>query len=94
MKVNAVLWYLSGMSMHRIAFLHRVSAQAVLTWIRDCATDSYEKPEPTDRTMVLELDKMWHYLKTKRCKLWIWKPWIATRGSCSAGNVGGGTRRL
>jgi transposase-like protein len=41
MKVNAVLWYLSGMSMNRIAFLLRVSAQAVLTWIRDWATDSY-----------------------------------------------------
>jgi insertion element IS1 protein InsB len=23
--------------------------------------------------MALELDAMWHYLKTKRCKLWIWK---------------------
>lgn len=31
LKVNAVLWYLSGMSMNRIAFLLRVSAQAVLT---------------------------------------------------------------
>ena len=31
MKVNAVLWYVSGMSMNRIAFLLQVSAQAVLT---------------------------------------------------------------
>ena len=69
MKINVVLWYLSGMSMNRIAFLLRVSAQAVLTWIRDCATDSYEKPEPTGRTIVLERDEMWHYLKKKRCKL-------------------------
>jgi len=73
MKLNAVLWYLSGVSMNRIAFLLRVSAQAVLTWIRDCAKDYYEKPEPTGRTIVLELDEMWHYLKKKRCKLWIWQ---------------------
>jgi transposase-like protein len=33
-KINAVLLYLSGLSMHRIAFLLRVSAQVVLTWIR------------------------------------------------------------
>jgi transposase-like protein len=33
-KINAVLWYLSGVSMNRIAFLLRVSAQAVLTWIK------------------------------------------------------------
>ena len=34
MKVHAVLLYLSGISMHRIAFLLRVSAQSVLNWIR------------------------------------------------------------
>jgi insertion element IS1 protein InsB len=73
MKINAVLWYLSGMSMHRIAFLLRVSAQAVLTWLWDCTTDSYEKPEPTGGTMVLERDEMGHSLKKKRCKRWIWK---------------------
>ena len=59
-KINAVLWYLSGMSMHRIAFLLRVSAQAVLTWIRTFAKDYYEKPAPTGRTIVLEVDEMWH----------------------------------
>ncbi len=69
-KINAVLWYLSGISMHRIAFLLRVSTQAVLTWIRDSATDYYEKPAPTGRTIVLQLDEMWHYLKNKRGKLW------------------------
>jgi transposase len=67
-QINAVLWYLSGVSMNRIAFLLRVSAQAVLTWIRDLATDYYEKPEPTGRTIVLQLDEMWHYLKKKRHK--------------------------
>jgi insertion element IS1 protein InsB len=72
-KINAVLWYLSGMSMNRIAFLLSVSAQAVLTWIRDVAKDYYEKPEPTGRTIVLQRDEMWHYVKKKRQKLWIWK---------------------
>jgi transposase len=73
MKINAVLWYLSGMSMNRIAFLLRVSAQTVLTWIRGFAKDYCEKLEPTGRTIVLQLDAMWHYLKKKRRKLWIWK---------------------
>ena len=70
MKINAVLWYLSGMSMNRIAFLLRVSAQAVLTWIRGFAKDYCEKLEPTGRTIILQLDEMWHYLKKKRRKLW------------------------
>jgi IS1 family transposase len=73
MKVNAVLWYLSGMSMNRIAFLLHVSAQAVFTWIRDGAKASYAKPAPTGRTIILQLDERWHYLKKKRCKLRIWK---------------------
>ena len=69
MKINIILWYLSGMSMNRAAFLLRVSAQAVLNWIRDFAMVHCEKPEPTGKTIVIELDEMWHYLKKKRQKL-------------------------
>lgn len=57
-KIHAVLWYVSGMSLHRMAFLLRVSPQAVLTWIRDLATAYDEKPEPTGRTIVLQLDEL------------------------------------
>jgi transposase-like protein len=87
-KINAVLWYLSGISMNRIAFLLQVSAQAVLTWIRDLAKDSYEKPAPTGRTIVLRLDEMWHYLKTKRHKLWIWKALDRATGQLLAWECG------
>jgi insertion element IS1 protein InsB len=72
-KINAVLFYLSGLSMNRIAFLLRVSAQAVLNWLRAFAKRHYEKPTPTGKVIILELDEMWHYLKNKRRKLWIWK---------------------
>lgn len=88
LKVNAVLWYLSGISMNRIAFLLRVSAQAVLTWMRTFATDYDEKPEPSGRTIVLELDEMWHYLKTKRGKLWIWKALDRDTGQLLDGECG------
>jgi transposase-like protein len=52
-KINAVLFYLSGISMNRIAFLLRVSAQAVLNWIRAFAMEHYQKPEPTGNTIAL-----------------------------------------
>jgi insertion element IS1 protein InsB len=45
----------------------------VLNWLRTFAQEHYEKPEPTRRAIILELDEMWHYLKQKRRKLWIWK---------------------
>ena len=71
--INAVLWYLRGMSMYRMGFLLRVSTQAVLTWIRALATAYHETPEPTGRPILLQRDAMWHYLKNKRGKLWMWK---------------------
>ena len=45
----------------------------MLNWIRTFAKEHEEKPEPTGKTIVLELDEMWHYLKKKRRTLWIWK---------------------
>ena len=59
--------------MNRIAFLLRVSAQSVLNWLRAFATEHYKKPEPAGKTIILQLDEMWHYLKKKRRQLWIWK---------------------
>jgi transposase-like protein len=64
MKINAVLWYLSGVSMNRIGFLLRVSAQSVLNRIKAFAKAHDEKPEPTGKAIVLELDEMWHYVRT------------------------------
>jgi transposase-like protein len=72
-KVQAVLFYLSGISMHRIAFLLRESAPSVLNWLRTFAQEHDEQPEPTGKALIWELDEMWHYLKHKRRKLWIWK---------------------
>jgi len=73
MKVHAVLLSLSGLSMHRLACLLRVSAQSVLNWLRTFAQEHDEKPEPTGQAIILELDEMWHDLKHTRRKLWIWK---------------------
>jgi insertion element IS1 protein InsB len=73
MKVHAVLLSLSGLSMHRIAFLLRVSAQSVLNWLRTFAQEHDEKPEPTSRAIIWERDEMWPYLKQKRRQRWIWK---------------------
>jgi IS1 family transposase/transposase-like protein len=72
-KLSAVLWYLSGISLNRIGPVLRVSAQSVLNWIRAFAREHYEKPAPMGKAITLELDEMWHYVKNKRHKLWIWK---------------------
>jgi insertion element IS1 protein InsB len=72
-KVTAVLLYLSGLSMNRTAKLLGVSTPSVMTWIEQFAEAYAQKPEPEGRALVIELDEMWHFLKKKANKLWIWK---------------------
>jgi transposase-like protein len=77
-KINAVLWYVSGMAMHSIALLLRGSAQAVLPWMRHLAKDSYKQPEPCGRIIVLERDAMGHDLKKTWCRV---EPMVTHPGS-------------
>ena len=72
-QINAVLLYLSGLSMHRSAFLLRVSAQSILNGIRAFAKAHAQQPAPTGCILILTLDAMRHSLKTKRCKFWMWQ---------------------
>jgi IS1 family transposase len=72
-KIHAVLLSLRGIPMHRIALLLRVFAQAMLHGIRPLAKHYREKPEPTGKTLLLELDALGHSLKKKRHTLRIGK---------------------
>jgi insertion element IS1 protein InsB len=71
-KLNAVRFDLRGFSRHHLACRLRVSAQAVLTWIRAGAKEHDEKLAPTGRTCVLEPDERWHDLQHKRQTRWRW----------------------
>ena len=65
-KVEAVLLYLSGLSMNRTAKLLGVSTPSVQAWIERFAEVYAQKPEPEGRAVVVELDEMWHFLKKTR----------------------------
>ena len=62
-KLEAVLLYLSGLSMNRTAKLLGVSTPSVQAWIERFAEVYAQKPEPEGRAVVVELDEMWHFLK-------------------------------
>src|SRR3954451_11123684 len=62
-KVEAVLLYLSGLSMNRTAKLLGVSTPSVMAWIERFAEVYAQKPEPEGQAVVVELDEMWHFLK-------------------------------
>ncbi len=73
-KKLTVLLYCHGISMNAISKLFDVSKTAVLKWIRNFAKKQASKPTLSPGTpIVLELDEMWHYIKNKKNKLWIWK---------------------
>src|SRR4051794_16725009 len=65
-KGEAVLLYLSGLSMNRTAKLLGVSTPSVQAWIERFAEVYAQKPEPEGRAVVVELDEMWHFLGRKR----------------------------
>lgn len=52
MKLEAILLYCSGMSLNAIGKHLNVSAQSILNWVRNFATDNYEKPEPGEAIVV------------------------------------------
>src|SRR5919112_3439252 len=64
-KVEAVLLYLSGLSMNRTAKLLGVSTPTVQAWIERFAEVYAQKPGPEGRAVVVELDEMWHFLKKR-----------------------------
>jgi|SRR6266511_1803492 len=86
-KILAVLLYLSGLSMNRIATLCGVSAQAVLNWIRAFAKEHDAKPAPEGKAVVLEVDEMWHYVKKNATSFGSGRRWMLVQVDCSTGNV-------
>ena len=76
-KLEAVLLYLSGLSMNRTAKLLGVSTPSVQAWIERFAEVYAQKPEPEGRAVVVELDEMWHFLKKVRQTLG-----LESSGSC------------
>jgi transposase len=63
LKAAAVLLYVSGLSMNRIAKLLGVSTPTIQAWLEQFAAAYAQKPEPEGRAVVIELDEMWHYVK-------------------------------
>ena len=62
-KRAAVALYCTGLSMNAIGKQVGVSAQSVMRWLRRHAEAHCPKPVPAERTAVVEIDEMWHFLE-------------------------------
>jgi transposase-like protein len=86
-KLMCVLLYCHGLSMNALAGIYKVRASSVLRWVRDFANQHYEKPKPDGRTIIMELDEMWHYLGKKHKSSGYGRLWIAIPENSSTGSV-------
>ena len=59
-----------------------------LTGSRSLQKKIYEKPAP-GAAILVELDEMWHYLGSKKNKLWIWKAYRRETGELIDWECGG-----
>ena len=91
-KAMAVTLYTQGLSIRAIARLIEVSPSAVLTWIKTFAKTHYEKPAPGDAILV-ELDEMWHYVKSKKTSYGYGKPIVERLENSSTGSVEEGIKQ-
>lgn len=85
-KAMAVTLYTLGLSIRAIARLIGVSPTAVLKWIKTFAKTHYEKPAPGD-AIIVELDEMWHYLRSKKASYGSGKPIVEKLESLLTWNV-------
>ncbi len=86
-KLEAVRLYAHCLSFRTIAKLLKVSAQSVFVWMKSFAENNYSKPDPTDDSVVLELDEMWHFLRSKKDKFGFRKPTAEQQNSSLTGNA-------
>ena len=73
MKAAAILLYSVGkISMNMLGKIFKVSTVAVYKWIRQTAEKLPEPAMPAGPSE-WELDEMWHFVRSKKNKCWIWK---------------------
>ena len=86
-KLMAVWLYSHGLSFRAIAKLLKVSARSVFVWVKQFAEDNYSKPIPPNEDVIIELDEMWHFLRSKKDEFGSGKRIAEQQNSSSIGSV-------
>ena len=86
-KLMSVWLYSHGLSFRAIAKLLKVSARSVFVWVKQFAEDNYSKPIPQNKSVIIELDEMWHFLHSKKDKSGFGKLTVEQPNNSLTGNV-------
>jgi len=76
----AVLLYCMGLSLTAIGSILHYHTSTVMRWIRRYAKDNCRKPELKGE-VVIELDEMWHYIRSKKINVGFGKHIAGQQGS-------------
>jgi transposase len=87
-KSLAVFLSCHGVSMNALAKILGVQASSVLQWSRRFAMEHSATPEPVGKAIVLELDEMWHFLKTNGTHSGSGRLLIVIQATSLTGSVG------
>ena len=73
-KLMTVRLYAHGSSFRAIGKFLNVRARSVFVWVKKFAENNYTKPIPTDDSVIIELDEMWHFIHSKKDQYGYGKP--------------------
>ena len=90
-RALALYLYIIGLSMTSIARMFNVMPSTVLYWVRNFALMTYEKPTP-EGDVAVELDEMWHFLRSKKLNYGSGRHIAALPVSWLAGSAEGETK--
>ena len=88
-KLTAIWLYCHGLSFRTIAKYFKVNVRSVFNWVKSFAKVNYIKPAPSSDGVIVELDEMWHYLKSKKLKSGYGRLIVAIPINLSTGNAEG-----
>ena len=90
----SVWLFVHGFSFRTIVKFLKVSARSVFVWVKAFAEKNDAKPEPTHAEVLIKLDKMWHFLGSKKDKFGSGKLAVGQLSSLLIGNVVQEVQRL
>ena len=79
--------YAHGYSFRTIAKFFKVNVHSALVWMKSFAKNNYSKPAPIDDSVIIELDEMWHFLRSKKDEFGSGRPTAEQQNSSSIGSA-------
>ena len=86
-KLTAVWLYSHGLSFRTIAKFFKVNVRSVYVWVKTFAQKNYVKPIPHGKAVIVELDEMWHYLRSKKDSTGFGKLIVVIAANLSTGSA-------